>query len=147
MSHITDNAMKQFAEAFGRRLKDTGITRIQWIAMYYIQTHKIISQHELAVLMKVTDSSIGRLLDRLERDEMVVRLTSETDRRVTMIMLSERGDALITALIPYGDAFNRDLTEGITSEELLNFENVLEKMIANIKKMDIKVDDEMRESK
>lgn len=115
--------------------------------MYYIQTHKIISQRELAVLMKVTDSSIGRLLDRLERDEMVVRLTSETDRRVTMIMLSERGDALITALIPYGDAFNRDLTEGITSEELINFENVLEKMIANIKKMDIKVDDEMRESK
>jgi len=139
--------MKQFAEAFGRRLKDTGITRIQWIAMYYIQTHKIISQRELAVLMKVTDSSIGRLLDRLERDEMVVRLTSETDRRVTMIMLSERGDALITALIPYGDAFNRDLTEGITSEELIIFENVLEKMIANIKKMDIKVDDEMRESK
>ena len=139
--------MKQFAEAFGRRLKDTGITRIQWIAMYYIQTHKIISQRELAVLMKVTDSSIGRLLDRLERDEMVVRLTSETDRRVTMIMLSERGDAMITALIPYGDAFNRDLTEGITSEELINFENVLEKMIANIKKMDIKVDDEMRESK
>ncbi|MCC5910671.1 MAG: MarR family transcriptional regulator [Clostridiaceae bacterium] len=126
--------MKQIAEAFGRRLKDTGVTRIQWIAMYYISTHKIISQRELSILMRVTDSSIGRLLDRLERDEMVIRLTNESDRRVTMVMLTERGEVLIKKLIPYGDAFNNDLTEDIKQEDLIVFENVLEKMIENIKK-------------
>lgn len=139
MGHITENAMKQIAEAFGRRLKDTGITRIQWIAMYYISTNKIISQRELSVLLHVADSSIGRLLDRLERDEMVVRLTNESDRRVTMTMLTERGEELMRRLIPYGEKFNDDLTEGIPQEELMIFQNVLEKMIENTKKINTEI--------
>ena len=133
MGHITENAMKQIAEAFGRRLKDTGITRIQWIAMYYISSHKVISQRQLSFLMHITDSSVGRLLERLERDEMVVRLTNESDRRVTMVMLTDRGEALIKKLIPYGEAFNNDLIEGIDQNELEIFEKVLDKMIQNTK--------------
>jgi DNA-binding MarR family transcriptional regulator len=139
VGHITENAMKQIAEAFGRRLKDTGITRIQWIAMYYISTNKIISQRELSVLMHVADSSIGRLLDRLERDEMVVRLTNESDRRVTMVMLTERGEALMKKLIPYGEKFNDDLTEGIKQEDLIVFQNVLDKMIENTKNINTEI--------
>lgn len=131
--------MKQIADAFGRRLKDTGITRIQWIAMYYISTNKIISQRELSVLMHVADSSIGRLLDRLERDEMIVRLTNESDRRVTMVMLTERGIELMKKLIPYGEKFNDDLTEGIKQDELIVFQNVLDKMIENTKKINTEI--------
>jgi len=139
VGHITENAMKQIAEAFGRRLKDTGITRIQWIAMYYISTNKIISQRELSVLLHVADSSIGRLLDRLERDKMVVRLTNESDRRVTMAMLTERGEELMRRLIPYGERFNDDLIEGIKQEELMIFQNVLEKMTENTKKINTEI--------
>ncbi len=131
--------MKEIAEAFGRRLKDTGITRIQWIAMYYISTNKIISQRELSVLTHVTDSSIGRLLDRLERDKMVVRLTNESDRRVTMVMLTERGEALMKELIPYGEKFNDDLTDGIKQEDLIVFQNVLDKMIENTKNINSEI--------
>ncbi|HSN67555.1 MAG TPA: MarR family transcriptional regulator [Fusibacter sp.] len=131
--------MKQIAEAFGRRLRDTGITRIQWIAMYYISTNKMISQRELSLLMHVADSSIGRLLDRLERDEMVVRSTNESDRRVTMVILTERGEELMSRLIPYGERFNDDLTEGIHQEELMIFQNVLEKMTENTKKINTEI--------
>lgn len=131
--------MKQIAEAFGRRLRDTGITRIQWIAMYYISTNKMISQRELSLLMHVADSSIGRLLDRLERDEMVVRSTNESDRRVTMVILTERGEELMSRLIPYGERFNDDLIEGIHQEELMIFQNVLEKMTENTKKINTEI--------
>lgn len=127
--------MKQIAEAFGRRLKDTGITRIQWIAMYYIHTHEIITQRELSLLMHVADSSAARLLDRLERDGMVIRSPHESDRRVTLVRLTENGDALIRKLIPYGDAFNNDLTAGIDQQDLVIFEKVLSKMIENTQEM------------
>ncbi len=107
--------------------------------MYYISTNKIISQRELSLLMHVADSSIGRLLDRLERDEMIVRLTNESDRRVTMVMLTERGEALMKKLIPYGEKFNDDLTEGINQEDLIVFQNVLDKMIENTKKINTEI--------
>ena len=107
--------------------------------MYYISTNKMISQRELSLLMHVADSSIGRLLDRLERDEMVVRSTNESDRRVTMVILTERGEELMSRLIPYGERFNDDLIEGIHQEELMIFQNVLEKMTENTKKINTEI--------
>lgn len=134
VGHITENAMKQISEAFGGRLQNAGITRIQWIALYYVKTKGIISQRDLSNLMNVKDSSAGRLIDRLERDGLIERERNDFDRRVIFIKLTERGDKLISELIPTGNQFNDDLVEGIDDQELLIYEKVLNKMITNITK-------------
>jgi len=90
-------------------------------------------------MMSVADSSAARLLDRLERDGMVIRSPHESDRRVTLVRLTENGDELIRKLIPYGDAFNNDLTAGIDQEELMVFERVLNKMIENTKDINTEI--------
>ncbi|MDF2676460.1 MAG: transcriptional regulator, MarR family [Bacillota bacterium] len=132
MGHITENAIKQISEAFGRRLQNTGITRIQWIALYYVKNKNKISQRELSNLMNVQDSSAGRLIDRLERDGLIERERNDTDRRVIYIKLSDIGDKLISDLMPLGIKFNDDLVSGIDEEELIIYERVLQKMISNI---------------
>lgn len=134
VGHITENAIKQISEAFGRRLQDSGITRIQWIALYYVKTKERISQRELSNLMNVQDSSAGRLIDRLERDGLIERERNNIDRRVIYIKLSETGDKLISDLMPIGVKFNEDLVSGIDEEELIIYEKVLHKMILNITK-------------
>ncbi|MDF2948469.1 MAG: transcriptional regulator, MarR family [Sedimentibacter sp.] len=134
VGHITENAIKQISEAFGRRLQNSGITRIQWIALYYIKTNNRISQRELSNLMNVQDSSAGRLIDRLERDGLIERERDSSDRRVVYIKLSDVGDKLILDLIPLGIKFNEDLVSGIDEKELIIYEKVLEKMLLNITK-------------
>ncbi|WP_312815891.1 MarR family transcriptional regulator [Sedimentibacter sp.] len=129
---MTENAIKQISEAFGRKLQDSGITRIQWIALYYVKTKKRISQRELSNLMNVQDSSAGRLIDRLERDGLIERERNDSDRRVIYITLSDMGDKLISDLMPIGIKFNNDLVSGIDEEELMIYEKVLKKMISNI---------------
>ena len=132
MGYITENAMKQISESFGRRIKENGITRIQWIALYYIQCKGPISQRNLSRSLNVKDSSVGRLLDRLERDGQIIRKQKETDRRITIVSLTDEGDQLITSLLPLGDKFNEDLNEGISDEEMLIFSKVLNKMTSNV---------------
>lgn len=134
VGHITENAIKQISEAFGHRLQDSGITRIQWIALYYVKTNKKISQRELSNLMNVQDSSVGRLIDRLERDGLIKRERDSSDRRVIYIKLSDEGDKLISDLIPLGIKFNKDLISGIDEKELIIYEKVLQKMLLNITK-------------
>lgn len=124
--------MKQISEAFGRRLQHTDITRIQWIALYYIHTNKKISQRELSKLMCVKDSSAGRLIDRMEREGMVERERSEKDRRTIFLSLTEKGEELYKEIIPYGLKFNDDLIEGIDEQDLRIYEKVLNKMIENV---------------
>lgn len=125
--------MKQITEAFGGRLENSGITRVQWIALYYVKTKNKISQRELSNLMNIMDSSVGRLIDRLERDGLIERHRDNTDRRVVFITLTDKGDKLISDLLPIGIQFNDDLLAGIDEEELMIYEKVLNKMISNIK--------------
>lgn len=84
--------------------------------------------------MNVKDSSVGRLIDRLERDGLIIRERNKIDRRIIYIKLTEKGDKLISSLIPLGNEFNNDLLEGIDEKELMIYEEVLKKMISNITK-------------
>ena len=83
--------------------------------------------------MNIMDSSAGRLIDRLERDGLIQRERNNTDRRVICITLTDKGDKLISDLLPIGIKFNDDLLAGIDENELVIYEKVLNKMIANIK--------------
>ncbi|MEA4962264.1 MarR family winged helix-turn-helix transcriptional regulator [Lutispora sp.] len=132
MGHITENAIKQISEAFGRRLQDTGITRVQWIALYYVKAKGRISQRDLSNLMNVKDSSAGRLIDRLERDGLIERERNDFDRRVIYIKLTDKGDQLISDLMPIGLHFNDDLLKGIDEQELIIYEKILNKMLSNV---------------
>ncbi len=124
--------MKQFSEAFGRKLDGSGVTRIQWISLYYINEYKHISQRELSNLMCVKDSSVGRLIDRLERDGLVIRTRSTEDRRVITLSLSDEGDSRFHELLPIGQSFNNQLIKNISAKDLETFENVLKTMLINI---------------
>lgn len=134
VGHITENAMKQISDAFSRRLKNTGVTRIQWIAMFYINRNEFISQRELSKLMNFQESSATRLIERMEREDFITKVPSELDKRVTFVKLTKSGENLFNSLLPYGDEFNNDLIEGIDADDLDTFERVLEQMSKNITK-------------
>lgn len=120
------------SDAFGRRLESKGITRIQWIALFYLGLDNKMSQRELALSMNVKDSSAARLLDRMGRDGLIKREKSVEDRRVTYIVLTEKGKEMREELLPEGEKFNDDLLKGIDEKELEIFENVLNKMLSNV---------------
>lgn len=120
------------SESFGRRLESKGITRIQWIALYYLGINSDISQKDLALKMSVKDSSIARLLDRMERDNLVRREKSIVDRRITKVVLTDKGKEMREELLPEGEKFSNILLNGISEEELQVFDDVLCKMVKNI---------------
>lgn len=56
----------------------------------------------------------------------------ESDKRVTLVSLTEKGKKFFERLIPYGEQFNDDLIRGINLEDLETFEQVLSNMLKNI---------------
>lgn len=132
VGYVTDNAMKHIAEAFGNRLKDSKLTRIQWIALYHIDRKSPISQRDFSRLMNVQDSSGGRLIDRLERDGLVMRIKDPMDRRIILIELSESGKALYNKALSVGAKFNEDLIKDIDQKDLETFERVLNQLTKNV---------------
>lgn len=129
---ITNRASKKITDEFNRRLKDSGITRVKWIALFYIGEVEGISQKELSQKMNVNESSIVRLLDRMEKEELTFRVRDSQDRRITKISLTDKGKELREELMPLGQQFQDEATKEISQEELDTFKYVLEKMIKNL---------------
>jgi len=128
--------MKQFSEAFGRWLEGSDITRIQWIALYYIYDQEGLSQRELGNLMCIKDSSVGRLVSRLERDGLIKRIKSEKDKRLINVELTPEGKSRFEEVLPLGEKFNETLTSGVSEDDLKVFNSVLKKMLGNVTKED-----------
>lgn len=132
---VTDSAMKRISEDFNRRLEKQGSTRKQWVAMYFLERAKQpISQKELAQLMNIKDSTLARLVDRMERDHLLIRIESKADKRVKYLELTEEGKFKLDKLMPVGENFNDLLMEGLTEEDLVVFQKVIDRMLANTAK-------------
>jgi len=132
VNYISSTKTKTISEIFGEWLKDHDITRIQWIALYFIYTNKKLSQRELSKLMYINDSSVMRLIDRLERDGLVTRVKSQNDRRKFNLILTKAGNNKIVKLLHFGEDFNSVLTAGISQEDLETFQKVQNKMYENV---------------
>ena len=106
--------MKQITDVFSRRLEKKGVTRIQWIALYYLGKHHQLSQKELSGHMNIKESTVVRLIDRMERDDFVLRQKDPKDRRITLLSLTEKGDTYREELLPEGEVFNDLIKIGIS---------------------------------
>lgn len=105
---ITNKASKKIADVFNDRLTSHGITRVQWMALYYLLKDGKASQKELAEKMNVKESTIVRLIDRLEKEDYVERVKEPQNRRITYIVLTDSGKNRITELIPEGEKMRGD---------------------------------------
>jgi DNA-binding MarR family transcriptional regulator len=132
VNYITLKNSKKIGEIFGKWLDGQGVTRIQWIVLFFLNLNGKLSQRELSQAMEITDSSVLRLCDRLERDGYVTRTISKEDRRITHLDLTPKGKSTIEKLLPIGDQFNQTLIQGISPQDIKIFLEVQDKMYQNI---------------
>lgn len=131
---MTNKYNKEITELFNQRLQEHNITRVQWIALFYIDNNEGITQRDLAKILDSNESSIVRLIDRMEKENIVKREKDPTDRRITKLFLTEVGMKKRDEILPIGEKFSKDCIKGISDEDLETFKEVLHKMIKNLNK-------------
>ncbi len=71
-----------------------GLTGPQVTAVKMLESLGDLSLSALSARMSAKNSTVTGIVDRMERDGLVQRLRSETDRRVVLIRLTDEGAAL-----------------------------------------------------
>lgn len=138
LAFITARSAKIFVAALDRRFRSYSITRMQWIAMFYIYTNKCITQRELADKMAVREPTVVRLTRELEVEGLVFRLGSDADKRIRRLFLTEKGELVYQDVLPVVEKFKNDTIAGISSEDLQTLNDALDKMVQNAQ-MDVSV--------
>jgi DNA-binding MarR family transcriptional regulator len=77
-----------------------GITPVQYAALHAAVQQPGLDQRTLASTIGFDTSTIGGVIDRLERRGLIARQASPTDRRVRLLHVTADGVALLEELIP-----------------------------------------------
>ncbi|OAA90589.1 MarR family winged helix-turn-helix transcriptional regulator [Clostridium ljungdahlii] len=128
---ITNKVAKKMADKMNERLVLVGSTRVQWLVMYYLLRDGRMSQSDLGEKMDIKDSTVVRLIDRMEKEQFVERVKDKKDRRVTYVLLTEKGKKRIEELLPIGEEMSKVFSKNISNEEFEIFNKVLNKMAEN----------------
>lgn len=98
---------------FDRRVRDLGLTRSQWLFLYYLARHPGCTQSELADLLQMEKITISRQADRLVKAGWVNRSDDAQDARAYHLKLSSRAERIIARLEERADRLRDDYLEGI----------------------------------
>ena len=78
-------------------------------------------------------STLTGIIDRLERDGYIVRKPSETDKRSTLISLTGKEQEFAQNVQKVSNQMNRIFYKGFSDEEIMQFDTMLERILANCK--------------
>jgi len=134
LAFIASRSAKIFAEALESRFRPYNVTRVQWIAMYYIMKSEPITQRELAEKMCIKGPTVVPMLQKMEVNGLMFRTGKDTDKRVKHLKLTEKGVQLCNDLTPVAEQFKNDTISGIDPEELQIMKRVLNTMVKNTQK-------------
>lgn len=132
IAFVTCKGAKDLADCLEKRLNHYNITRSQWIALYYIKNNNMITQKQLADKMSLKEPSVVRLLDKMELYGWVNRISSNDDKRMKFLVLTDNGKEIETAMLDVAEKFKSDVLYGISLKDLDVFKSTLNKMLINI---------------
>nr|WP_070371036.1 MarR family transcriptional regulator [Acetobacterium wieringae] len=121
-----------------RELKEYNLTTKQWLLTIVVQN---IFDHdptlkEVAKSMGSSHQNVKQVALKLEQKGFVVMEKDPHDARITRIKLTDAVDSFGTESQQKSEIFTEKLFDGISDEELAMTRTVIEKLLANLEKMD-----------
>jgi len=118
-----------------RRVAPFNLTRTKWLALGIIHHNPGLTQAELASELELGAAAVGRLVDRLEDREFVLRSQSPDDRRAYTLSLTPEALALFSSLDETASDLRSELLEGLTEREVSSLNRGLSKLKSNLQRV------------
>ncbi|MBR5802944.1 MAG: MarR family transcriptional regulator [Bacteroidaceae bacterium] len=115
------------------RENDLEITPEQWTVLLFLWEKDGVSQQELCNVTFKDKPSMTRLIDNMERQNLVVRIASKSDRRTNLVYLTRQGRELETRARTVANRTLKEALDGISIDELRVSQEVLRKVFSNAK--------------
>ena len=109
------------------------ITAEQWTVLIFLWEKDGVTQQELCNATFKDKPSMTRLIDNMERQHLVVRISDKKDRRTNLIHLTKDGKELEERARVIANQTLKEALKGITIEELSVSQEVLRKIFFNTK--------------
>jgi MarR family transcriptional regulator, lower aerobic nicotinate degradation pathway regulator len=108
---------------------DFGITPVQFAALIATQEQPGLDQRTLAATIGFDTSTIGGVIDRLERRGLIRRNHAPHDRRLRLLTLTPEGEALLETVLPAVRAAQRQILAPLPEAQREAFMAMLQTLV------------------
>ncbi|MGI9271488.1 MAG: MarR family winged helix-turn-helix transcriptional regulator [Woeseiaceae bacterium] len=110
--------------------KKFGVSIPEWRVIAILGRFPGLSAVEVADRTMLDKVAVSRAVTKLIKHRRVDRQFADADRRRSILNLSEEGQKVHNEIAPLALAFERDLLQGISTEDLEAFNVVVERLLA-----------------
>ena len=104
----------------------------QWLVLGPIWKNEGIAQKDIAEYCGKDKTSVTKIINTLEKKNLVVRVADQIDHRVKRVVLSNKGKELFLNALPVMEETRDELRSGISDKEIESLITVLTKVYRNL---------------
>jgi len=108
------------------------ISQDQWMVLGPIWKNEGISQKDISEYCGKDKTSVTKIIDTLEKKNILVRVPDQLDNRVKRVVLSNKGKELFLNVMPVIEQTRDELRSGISDKEIDSLKTVLTKLYKNL---------------
>ncbi|WP_254702711.1 MarR family winged helix-turn-helix transcriptional regulator [Sulfitobacter sp. THAF37] len=127
LTRQTENTLRDYM----RVSHDTTLPRFDVMAALY-RSDKPVKMSTLSQMLLVSNGNASTVVDRLEKDGLVIRMSGQEDRRVVHVSLSEEGRARFETLAAGHATLVDRLFAGLDADDLDQIRDLLHRAEAGV---------------
>ena len=134
MGMLINSAHRAMTKRFVQNAMRSGldISLYQWMVLGPIWQLESASQKELGEITLKDKTSITRLVDILEKKNLVVRVEDQIDHRIKRVILTNAGKQLFFDVLPIMEKTREEVRKDISDQDIETFKKVLSSIIVNL---------------
>ncbi|MYL65677.1 MarR family transcriptional regulator [Bacillus hwajinpoensis] len=127
--HKTDLNLTSFIK---QKLEGFNLAPEQNLIMLLLWEKDGLTQNQIAQKLGKDKTNIARMATNLEKKGFIKRITPSNDRRSLQLYLTSAGKELGEKVLPISEEFDEIVCNGISKDELQEFERILSKINENV---------------
>jgi DNA-binding MarR family transcriptional regulator len=127
--HLIRRAQQVAVALFLDEAAECDITPVQYAALVAIAQHAGLDASRLSTLIAFDRSTLGGVLDRLEKKGLITRAGAEADRRVKLLAITAAGRTLLREIEPAVARTQARILAPLSGPEQAQLVRLLAKMV------------------
>ncbi len=129
---LIKKAARLFEQVANKDLDKLGVTYAQTIFLIRLWGKDGQNQMELAKSAGLKQPTVVRLLDRMERDELVIRVRNKDDRRIFNFYLTPKAKKACQKLEAHANTMNSIANKSILKKDIEKLNQLVSSVINNL---------------
>jgi DNA-binding MarR family transcriptional regulator len=138
IGYLVGRTSRAIIKRLTKKFTDAGfdVSYEQWSILIHLYRRDGLTQQELSKLAVKDKASITRLLNVLEKKNIVLRIPDRSDKRSKLVYLTNKAKELKEDLIGLVEEMLREAEMGISFEEMEQCRTTLNKIFSNFDRLD-----------